>query len=64
MRALYLSLGLPVSASTRAVVKAAVRALHPSLRKTRALRSLRRRFYREMQNEHDVAQDMARKRGH
>ena len=59
----YLGLGLPLSAMSREVVRAAVRALHPGLRRNRALRASRRRFYREMLNEHDAARDLARRRG-
>lgn len=63
MTRFYLSLGLPISAASREVIRAAVRALHPLLRRNRALRASRRRFYREMLNEHDAARDLARRRG-
>lgn len=63
MTRFYLALGLPISASSREVIRAAVWALHPGLRRNRVLRASRRRFYREMLNEHDAAQDLARCRG-
>lgn len=62
MTRFYLAMGLPISASSREVIRAAVRALHPGLRRNRALRASRRRFYREMLNEHDAARDLARRR--
>ena len=60
MSPLYRSLQLPLSASSREVVKAAAKALHPGLRRMRALRLARRRFYRDMLNEHEAAQAAAR----
>lgn len=56
----YPKLGLPPTASPRDVVKAAAKALHPSLRRQRGLRLPRRRFYRQMLNAHDEARDAAR----
>ena len=44
----YLSLGLPLTASPLAVVRAAVRALHPDTRAVCSLRAARKRFYRQM----------------
>ncbi|MCV2890338.1 hypothetical protein OE747_18530 [Ruegeria sp. XHP0148] len=44
----YLSLDLPPTASPLAVVRAAVRALHPDTRAVCGLRSARKRFYRQM----------------
>jgi hypothetical protein len=44
----YLSLGLPPTASPLAVVRAAVRALHPDTRAVRSFRTARKRFYRQM----------------
>ena len=44
----YLSLGLPPTASRLAVVRAAVRALHPNTRAVCGLRTARKRFYRQM----------------
>lgn len=58
----YPKLELPLTASSREVVKAAAKALHPSLRRQRGLRLSRRRFYRQMLNAHDEARD--RVRGH
>ena len=56
MSAFYRSLHLPLTASSREVVKAAAKALHPGLRRMRALRLVRRRYYRDMLNEHEAAQ--------
>ncbi len=55
MQALYLSLDLPPEAAGLAVIRTAARALHPLLRANPDLRLARRRFYREMLNEHDLA---------
>jgi len=44
----YRRLGLPPTASRLAVVRAAVRALHPDTRAVRGFRSARKRFYRQM----------------
>ena len=44
----YLSLGLPLTASPLAVVRAAIRALHPNTRAVCGLRTARKRFYRQM----------------
>ncbi|MCB1355201.1 MAG: hypothetical protein KDK53_01430 [Maritimibacter sp.] len=63
MSHLYRSLRLPLSASSREVVKAAAKALHPGLRRMRALRLARRRYYRDMLNEHEAAQAAARQSG-
>lgn len=60
MGSYYRLLGLPLTATSREVVKAAARALHPWLRRQRGLRTSRRRFYREMLNEHDAARERAR----
>ena len=63
MSAFYRSLHLPLTASSREVVKAAAKALHPGLRRIRALRLARRRFYRDMLNEHEAAQAAALRPG-
>jgi hypothetical protein len=63
MSAFYRSLHLPLSAISREVVKAAIRALHPGLRRQRSLRLTRRRFYRDMLNEHEAAKEAAREPG-
>jgi hypothetical protein len=52
----YLSLGLPPTASPLAVVRAAVRALHPDTRAVCGLRTARRRFYRQMLCAHAARQ--------
>jgi hypothetical protein len=44
----YQRLGLPVTASPYAVLRAAVRALHPDTRTVRGFRTARKRFYRQM----------------
>ena len=44
----YRRLGLPPAASRLAVVRAAVRALHPDTRAVCGLRTARKRFYRQM----------------
>ena len=48
----YLSLGLPPTAPPLAVVRAAVRALHPNTRALRGFRAARKRFYRQMLSAH------------
>ena len=63
MTRFYLALGLPISATSREVIRAAAWALHPGLRRNRAHRASRRRFYREMLNEHDAARVLAHRRG-
>ena len=52
----YLSLGLPPTASPLAVVRAAVRALHPNTRALRGFRAARKRFYRQMLAAHAARQ--------
>ena len=44
----YVRLGLPLTASPYAVLRAAVRALHPDTRAVRGFRAARKRFYRQM----------------
>ncbi len=44
----YQRLGLPVMASPYAVLRAAVRALHPDTRAVCGFRAARKRFYRQM----------------
>ena len=44
----YQRLGLPVTASPYAVLRAAVRALHPETRAVRGFQAARKRFYRQM----------------
>lgn len=44
----YLRLGLPATASPFAVLRAAVRALHPDTRAVRGFQTARKRFYRQM----------------
>ena len=52
----YLRLGLPPTASRLAVVRAAVRALHPDTRAVCSLRTARKRFYRQMLCAHAARQ--------
>jgi len=44
----YQRLGLPATASSFAVLRAAARALHPDTRAVRGFRTARKRFYRQM----------------
>ena len=44
----YLRLGLPATASPFAVLRAAVRGLHPDTRAVCSFRRARKRFYRQM----------------
>jgi len=52
----YLRLGVPPTASRLAVVRAAVRALHPNTRAVCGLRTARKRFYRQMLCAHAARQ--------
>ncbi|WP_297778185.1 hypothetical protein [uncultured Roseovarius sp.] len=52
----YQRLGLPPTASPLAVVRAAVRALHPDTRAVRSFRTARKRFYRQMLCQHAARQ--------
>ena len=52
----YRRLGLPPTASPLAVVRAAVRALHPDTRAVCGLRTARKRFYRQMLCAHAARQ--------
>jgi hypothetical protein len=56
----YRHLNLPLSARPREVARAAARAMHPWIRRLRSLRLARRRFYRDMLNSHEAAQDRAK----
>ena len=56
----YPHLKLPLTAKPRDVIKAAAKALHPWIRRQPGLRLSRRRFYRDMLNAHEAAQDRAR----
>ena len=52
----YQLLGLPMTASTFTVLRAAVRALHPDTRAVRGFRAARKRFYRQMLCAHAARQ--------
>ncbi|PTX41399.1 hypothetical protein IQ03_04440 [Gemmobacter caeni] len=52
----YQRLGLPATASPFAVLRAAVRALHPDTRAVRGFRAARKRFYRQMLCAHAARQ--------
>lgn len=52
----YQRLGLPPTASPLAVIRAAVRALHPDTRAVRSFRTVRKRFYRQMLCQHAARQ--------
>jgi hypothetical protein len=56
----YKRLGLPSDASALAVVRAAVRALHPDTLAVRSFREARKRYYRQMLMDHAAAQGKAR----
>ena len=52
----YQRLGLTSTASPFAVLRAAVRALHPDTRAVRSFRTVRKRFYRQMLCAHAARQ--------
>jgi hypothetical protein len=52
----YQRLGLPLTASPFAVLRAAVRTLHPDTRAVRGFRTARKRFYRQMLCTHAARQ--------
>ena len=52
----YQRLGLPSAASPYAVLRAAVRALHPDTRAVRGFRAARKCFYRQMLCAHATRQ--------
>lgn len=52
----YLRLGMPPTASACAVVRAAIRALHPDTLAVRSFREARKRFYRDMLRQHAARQ--------
>lgn len=52
----YQRLGLPLTVSPYAVLRAAVRALHPDTRAVRGFRAARRRFNRQMLCAHAARQ--------
>ena len=52
----YQRLGLPLTVSPYAVLRAAVRALHPDTRAVRSFRTSRKRFYRQMLCAHAARQ--------
>lgn len=52
----YQRFGLPVTASSYAVLRAAVRALHPDTRAVRGFQTARKRFYRQMLCAHAARQ--------
>ena len=52
----YQRLGMPATASPFAVMRAAVRALHPDTRAVLGFRAARKRFYRQMLCAHAARQ--------
>ena len=52
----YQRLGVPATALPFAVLRAAVRALHPDTRAVRGFRAARKRFYRQMLCAHATRQ--------
>jgi hypothetical protein len=55
----YRRLGMPPSASACAVLRAAIRALHPDTLRVRSFREARKRYYRELLDQHAAAQRAA-----
>ena len=56
MDSAYQRRGLSATASPFAVLRAAVRALHPDTRAVRGFRAARKRFYRQMLRAHAARQ--------
>lgn len=56
MFAAYQRLGVPVTASNLAVIRAAQKRLQPAARRNPALREFRRTYYRRMLAQHREAQ--------
>ena len=52
----YHRLGIPPSASTCAVLRAAIRAFHPDTLRVGSFREARKRYYRELLDQHADAQ--------
>jgi hypothetical protein len=55
----YRRLGIPPNASACAVLRAAIRALHPDTLRVRSFREARKRYYRELLDQHAAAQRAA-----
>jgi hypothetical protein len=56
----YLRLNLPLTATDCAVVRAAIRALHPDTLAVHSFREARKRFYRDMLRQHAVRREAHR----
>jgi hypothetical protein len=52
----YRRLGIPPSASACAVLRAAIRALHPDTLRVRSFREARKRYYCELLDQHAATQ--------
>ena len=59
MSRVYQNLGLPPEASPLAVVRTAIRRLHPDTLAVRNWREARKRYYRELLQAHAAAQATA-----
>jgi hypothetical protein len=55
----YRRLGISPSASACAVLRAAIRALHPDTLRVRSFREARKRYYRELLDQHAAVQRAA-----
>ncbi len=56
----YRRLGLPATASNCAVLRAAIQAFHPNTLAVRGFREARKRYYRDLLNQHAAAQSEAK----
>lgn len=55
----YRRLGMPPRASACAVLRAAIGTLHPDTLRVRSFREARKRYYRELLDQHAAAQRAA-----
>lgn len=60
MSRIYQDLGLSPEASNLTVLRTAIRRLHPDTLAVRSWRAARKRYYRDLLNAHQAAQDQAR----
>lgn len=56
----YLRLGVAPAASDCAVVRAAIRALHPDSLAVRSFREARKRYYRDLLQQHAIRRSASR----
>ena len=59
MSRVYQDLGLPPEASPLTVLRTAIRRLHPDTLAVRSWREARKRYYRELLQDHAAAQSAA-----